>query len=106
MNATTISDGRLLSWLESDPGRLERYLAEHPAAADRLDRLTEWDDTVRSGLRSLLSVPDGLRERLAAAGVTRPLKSEVAGVVMDLFSLPWHVTQALAAVEGAEDVWG
>lgn len=106
MSARTISDRRLLSWLEHDPGRLERYLVEHPAAADRLDVLTQLDDTVRSGLRSLLAVPEGFRERLSAAGVSRPAKSEVASIVMDLMALPWHVTQALVASDENEDVWG
>ena len=106
MNARTISDRRLLNWLENDPGRLERYLAEHPTAADRLDRLTEWDDTVRTSLRSLLAVPEGLRDRLASAAFARPVKNEVTGVVMDLFLLPWHVTQALLPEAEPEDVWG
>ncbi len=56
----------LQRWLDKDPGRLERYLARHPEAADALDRATELAGDVRDALASAVSVPTGLAERLLA----------------------------------------
>ena len=102
MSDHLVSDQRLLRWLDRNPGRLERYLEENPAAADRLDALTALDDAVRSNLRTFLAVPEGLWDRLnSEPGPFKP-ERELTTVVLDLFSLPLHVAWALVAQHDGE----
>ena len=91
---SAVSDRRLLKWLDRDPGRLERYLAENPEATDRLDKLTAFDDAVRSNLRGLFAVPEGLWDRVSGQPGPYEPGRELTTVVMDLFSLPWHLAWA------------
>jgi hypothetical protein len=86
----TSLDKRLLSWLDSDTPRFERYIAAHPEAADRIDQLLSLGDDVQrllsSTLDDVLAVPHDLMGRLSAALGTGE-DTGAATVGMDLFGI-------------------
>jgi hypothetical protein len=94
MSISTTSDRTLLSWLDSDPLRLERYLTEHPEDTDRIDRLTETPQ-LGDRLRDVMTVPEGLLTRLGALSAADRSRREAAEVLVDLLSTAWRTAAVL-----------
>ncbi|MFN0091279.1 MAG: hypothetical protein ACKVWR_13585 [Acidimicrobiales bacterium] len=97
---TAPSDRKLLDWLDDEPDKLERYLAQHPEEADRLETLVPPPAALHESLQHALETPVGLLERLREAMRPDPAMREAATVVGDLFSLPWETARTLFGEHG------
>ncbi len=86
---------QLLRWLDSDPDRLERHLARHPADEARLELSTALDDGALGLLGRALTpsanVIDEIRRRLTPD----PAITEAAGIAADLLALSWRTAALL-----------
>jgi anti-sigma factor RsiW len=69
--ALTSLDRKLLRWLDEDESKFERYIAKHPEAADRVERLLELgadaQNLMQSALSAAVAAPVDLVERLTVA---------------------------------------
>jgi hypothetical protein len=90
-----VNDDTLLNWLDNQPDRLEKYLASHPDAADRLDRMTTLSPEVGQQLSVAVAPTADFSARMAEGLRTDPSAGQAASIVFDLFALPWRTASFL-----------
>lgn len=102
MSSALPADEVLLGWLDRDPFRLERHLAEFPDEIDRLDRLTALPESIKDRLREALTVPDDVAELVRRAVQGNPARREAGQVLFDLLGTSWRTTAMLWSDEEIE----
>lgn len=89
--ALSRQDAKLLTWLDRDPDRFERYLADHPDQADHVEALVErtfaLGDHLRAALVQAIDVPLGFAERMQTRTMEAASSTDAASVVLDLFGI-------------------
>jgi hypothetical protein len=90
-----VNDDTLLHWLDNQPDRLEKYLASHPDAADRLDQMTTLSAEVGEQLTKAVAPTADFPARMAESLRVDPSAGQAASIVFDLFALPWRTASFL-----------
>lgn len=83
-------EAKLLSWLDHDPDRFERYVAAHPEVTDRVDELTRgasFGETFRVALEQALEVPLDLAQRMATSLSAKNSGTDAMSVLLDLMGV-------------------
>jgi hypothetical protein len=89
-----VSAEMLLGWLDHDPDRLERHLADHPEDTDRLDLLTALPE-LKAWLSEALVVPVDLAERIRSLVQGDPARREAGRVLAELLGTSWRTASLL-----------
>jgi hypothetical protein len=90
-----VNDDTLLNWLDNQPDRLEKYLAAHPDAADRLDQMTMLSPEVEHQLSAAVAPTADFSARMAEGLRADPSAGQAASIVFGLFALPWRTAAFL-----------
>jgi hypothetical protein len=90
-----VNDDTLLNWLDNQPERLEKYLATHPDAADRLDQMTTLSPEVGLQLSVAVAPTADFSARMVEGLRADPSAGQAASIVFGLFALPWRTASFL-----------